>query len=291
MIILCPEKHEASPKSHGFLQTLGIKGMMKKALLVLLIACGSMGLKSQNALEIGAFGGISYYIGDINPGIPFKQIEPAYGLLGRYYTNTRWAFRFNLNMTDLTGDDLVVKHNEDRALNFRTRLYDASLIAEFNFFDYFTGSTRNYISPFIMGGISLFHFTPYDNEGNALRPQGNEGQFATDADGNRIGPAPYSQFGFSIPFGLGVKYSLTKRLGMAIEWRMHKTFTDYIDDISTVYYEDTQAPSGVLFEAGMQRGNRNANDWFSFAGVSLTYKFNLVKRTRCLELDGVQQPW
>lgn len=291
MIILCPEMHEASQQSHGFLQTLGIKGMMKKALLVLLIVCGSMGLKSQNALEIGAFGGVSYYIGDINPGMHFSQIEPAYGVLGRYYTNTRWAFRFNLNMTDLTGDDLVVKHNEERALNFQTRLYDASLIAEFNFFDYFTGSTRNNISPFIMGGVSFFHFTPYDADGNALRPQGNEGQFATDVDGNRIGPAPYAQFGFGIPFGIGVKYSLTKRLGVAFEWRMHKTFTDYIDDISTVYYQDTDAPSGVTFEAGMQRGNRNTNDWFSFTGVSLTYKFNLVKRTRCLELDGVQQPW
>ncbi len=291
MIILCPEKHEASLKNQRLLQSKGNSVMMKKTLLVLLILFGSIGLRAQNALEVGVFGGVSYYIGDINPGMHFKQIEPSYGVLARYYTNTRWAFRFNLNMTDLVGDDLVVKHNVDRALNFQTRLYDASLIAEFNFFDYFTGSSRNYISPFIMGGISLFHFTPYDGNGNALRPQGNEGQFTTDADGNRIGPEPYSQFGFSIPFGIGLKYSLTKRLGVAVEWRMHKTFTDYIDDVSTVYYQETVAPSGVVFEAGMQRGNRNTNDWFNFTGLSLTYKFNLVKRTRCLELDGVQQPW
>lgn len=261
---------------------------MRKLLVILFVTATSLGLCAQNTLEAGIYGGISYYLGDINPSKQFKQIKPAYGALARYNISPRWSFSFAITTTNLIGDDLVVLHNKDRALNFSSRVYDGSILAEFNFFDYFTGSKKNYVSPYIFGGISMFHFTPRTLDGVLLRPQGTEGQFSFNPQDERIGPEPYSPFSFSIPFGVGVKYSLTKRLGMAIEWRMHKTFTDYIDDISTVYYEDTESQSGIEFEQGMQRGDRNTNDWFSFAGVSLTYKFNLIKKAKCLDLDGIQ---
>ncbi len=298
MIILCPEINPTGESQIN--KTKDLKGAlqyMRKGIFILFLTVTSLGLYAQNTLEAGLFGGVSYYLGDINPSQQFKQIEPAYGAVARYNISTRWAFSFAFTTSDLIGDDLVVMHNEDRALNFSSRIYDGSLMAEFNFFDYFTGSKKNYVSPYIFGGISLFHFTPRNLDGVLLRPEGTEGQFAFDSNDERVGPEPYSQFGFSIPFGLGIKYSLTKRLGMTLEWRMHKTFTDYIDDISTVYPENQNVspvpnpnytdPTGN-FSPGMQRGDRNTNDWFSFAGISLTYKFNLIKKANCLDLDGVQ---
>jgi hypothetical protein len=290
MIILCPEINLSGASQQNKTKSQnGTLQYMRKGIFILFLAFASLGLYAQNTLEAGLYGGVSYYIGDINPSQQFKQIKPAYGAVARYNVSMRWAFTFAFTTSDLIGDDLVVLHDEDRALNFSSRIYDGSLMAEFNFFDYFTGSKKNYVSPYIFGGVSFFHFTPRNLNGDLLRPEGTEGQFAVDpATNERIGPEPYSQFGFSIPFGLGVKYSLTKRLGLAVEWRMHKTFTDYIDDISTVYYQETVAPSGLVFAEGMQRGDRNTNDWFSFAGISLTYKFNLIKRANCLDLDGVQ---
>jgi hypothetical protein len=75
---------------------------------------------------------------------------------------------------------------------------------------------------------------------------------------------------------------------------MHKTFTDYIDDVSTTYYlvgsaikPDDQA--GMLSDptrnhfAGMQRGNSKSNDWYSFSGLTVTYKFDLKGRRKCKE--------
>ncbi len=65
-----------------------------------------------------------------------------------------------------------------------------------------------------------------------------------------------------------------------------ETFTDYIDDVSTKYVAVAPAvqpyadPSGN-FDADMQRGDNETNDWFSFAGITLTYKFNLIGKQKC----------
>jgi hypothetical protein len=238
-------------------------------------------------LEVGLFGGLNYYVGDINPARQFSQPEPAYGLIARYNPNTRWAFRASFTMGKLIGDDAVVKFNESRALAFETQVNDFSLIAEFNFFDYFTGSKRDYVTPYIFGGFSVFSFNPKHPDGTDLQSIGTEGQQDIDVNGERLGPAPYNKMSFSIPFGVGVKYSLGKRIGLALEWRMHKTFTDYIDDISTVYAE--LPPSKILpygdptrsFDKGMKRGDSSTNDWFSYAGITLTYKFDLIGKQRC----------
>ena len=40
----------------------------------------------------------------------------------------------------------------------------------------------------------------------------------------------------NIPFGIGGKLSIGKKVGLTVFWEMHKTFTDYLDDISTTYY-------------------------------------------------------
>ena len=110
------------------------------------------------------------------------------------------------------------------------------------------------------------------------------------------GRTPYKTYSFGIPFGLGVKISLARRLGLAVFWEMHKTFTDYLDDVSTTYYMvgstiNKDDPSRLLsdptrsYDPGMERGNPRNNDWYSFSGITLTYKFNLVSRKRCRDLE------
>lgn len=237
-------------------------------------------------MEVGLFGGVNYYIGDINPAKHFSQPEPAFGLIARYNPNTRWTFRASITMGKLIGNDTIVKFNESRQLAFETRVNDFSLIAEFNFFDYFTGSKRDYVTPYIFGGVSVFSFNPKHPDGTDLQSIGTEGQQDTDSNGNRLGPAPYNKFSFSIPFGIGVKYSLGKRVGLAVEWRIHKTFTDYLDDVSTTYAslpvaKQKYGDPGLNFDAGMKRGDESTRDWFSYAGITLTYKFDLRGKQRC----------
>ncbi|MCF8387102.1 MAG: DUF6089 family protein [Bacteroidales bacterium] len=243
--------------------------------------------KSQE-LEVGLFGGGSYYLGDINPGLHFMQSQMAYGLSTRYILNDRLAARLSIYRGNVAGDDAVIKYREERNLNFESPVTDISAVFEFNFLKYYTGSKRNYITPYIFGGVSTFFFNPKAN-GIELKELGTEGQNA-----GFDGRSPYSGTSFAIPFGVGLKYSLTNKIGLGVEWMMHKTFTDYLDDISTTYYlvgqninPDNEAEilsdPTMSFDPYQQRGNKQTNDWFAFFGLSLTYKFDLSGRARCLD--------
>lgn len=232
-------------------------------------------------IEVGATGGVSYYIGDINPKKHFAQSDMALGGVIRYYENLRWAFRLQYSNLKLQASDEKIKYRPERKLAFSSDVNDVSLIAEFNFFDYWTGSNRCFITPYIFGGVSMFHFKTYAPDGRDLQLLQTEG-------------VSYSNISWSIPFGVGVKYSITERLGMTLEWRMHKAFTDYIDDIHGLYPKNDEIVEGVnytdptgLFQEGMQRGNGTSSflgyncDWFGTLGVTLLYKFVLPSKEPC----------
>ncbi len=242
-------------------------------------------MKAQT-MEIGISGGVSYYTGDINPAIPYVYSKPAFGALIRYNINNRWAARFSYTRGGLMGDDLKSKAVEFRNLNFKTHLNDFALVAEFNFWDYFTGSKRNYFTPYLFGGVGIFNFRPKNFDGVDLQKHGTEGQHVGYDDRK-----PYNLWNVSFPFGFGFKYSLSSRLSLGLEWGMRKTFTDYIDDISKTYYTDDDPvsdpitrpwdPDKQLHNEGMQRGNSKSMDWFNVTLLSLTYKFNLYGSKKC----------
>ena len=258
---------------------------MRKIFAIFCISICSLAIQAQT-MEVGLFGGGSYYLGDLNPGMPFIMVKPAYGVVARYNYGTRWAFKLNGFRGKVAGDDAVSKANEVRGVNFESNITDISLSAEFNFFDYFTGSKRDVLTPYIFGGVGFFFYNPVSNGVN-LRDIGTEGQQA-GFDGRK----PYKNLSFDIPFGIGVKYSLNRRLAFTMEWGMRKTFCDYIDDVSKTYYLDgasidpgntEQVLSDPTFahKPYMERGNPKTNDWYNFFGISLTYKFRIFGRRGC----------
>jgi hypothetical protein len=159
---------------------------------------------------------------------------------------------------------------------------------EINFFEFFIGSKLHPVSPYIFGGVSVFFFKPYGNvagQNVELQPLHTEGQ-----------SSPYNLFAFSVPFGIGVKYSVSKLIGIGAEWGMRKSTTDYLDDVSTTYYQNLAGknPASATIEElasdptlshndGMQRGNSRNTDWFSFAGISVTVKIRMLKQEGCLD--------
>lgn len=235
-------------------------------------------------MEVGVAGGLAYYIGDIVPGRHFEQSDFAFGASLRYYQNSRWAFRFQYSNINISASDANSFVRPERGLAFSSKVNDFALLAEFNFFDYMTGgkSRIGKVSPYIFGGLSFFTFNPVHPDGTELQPLKTEG-------------ATYNLYSFSIPFGLGVKYSLGKRIGVTLEWRIHKTFTDYLDDIHGIYPQnDVVGTNGYNYtdpnnnyEPGMQRGHGTAesilvnSDWFSMLGLTISYKFNLPQSKKC----------
>lgn len=266
---------------------------MQKTLISLLILVFSAPLTyAQKSGDFGLLGGVTYYAGDLNPGRPFLMSKPAFGLLYRQNFNSRIALRVHGLRGSVAGDDAVSNADPERNLNFESKLTEAGIQLEINFFDYFIGSKMHPVSPYIFGGPTVFFFKPYGRlpaGKTELQPLKTENQ-----------SKPYNLYAFSGSFGLGVKYSVSKLIGVGAEWGMRKTTTDYLDDISQVYYLDQGKPGFILpteitpemaiasdplqnHNAGMQRGNSRNNDWYSFAGISVTVKIKMLDKESCLD--------
>ena len=263
---------------------------MNKIVLILFLSFFSISNSFSQTIEFGVFGGGSYYLGDLNPGKHFLLTKPAYGIIVRYVINDRLALRINALHGKVAGDDEISKFLESRKLKFESGVTDIGAQFEFNFLNYFTGSKNNFITPYFFGGISILLFNP-KADGHKLQPLGTEGQ-----ENSFEGRKPYSLSSFAIPFGVGVKYSLSNKIGIGFEWGIRKTFTDYLDDVSTTYYLsgsriDPNNPAEYLsdpamdHESLMQRGNSKNNDWCVFTGLTITYKINLSQQKGCSDFQ------
>ena len=277
--------------------------MYRKIRFLLIMSCLAVFAQAKaqfddpKTLELGPHVGMSYYMGDLNPTMPFAQAQLQYGGLVRFNYDNRWTFRFDYSRATVTASDEVIKWRPERGLNFTSKINDFSLVAEFNFIEYYTGNPKKNVSPYIFGGVSVFQYTAFANVNGILVDLSNHKTEYVDPDAKWYEKmfGKTSPIGVSIPFGMGVKFSLSRHRAGTVEWRMQKTFTDYLDDVATVYPEQNQhavytADDGTTYDltdptgnyiAGQQRGNSAFNDWFGMARVSLTWKFNLPDRRGC----------
>lgn len=239
--------------------------------------------------EVGPYGGVSYYLGDLNPGMHYKDSKIAYGALIRYNLNSRWAVKLSGYRGQVSGSSQSNPYLPGKDLSFISPITDISGVAEFNFFEYFTSSKREAFTPYIYAGIGVFFFNPESN-GVQLKSAGTEGQNI-----GYNGRKPYATTAVNLPFGIGVKFSLAKKICVGAFWEMHKTFTDYIDDVSTTYYLKGQdinpndvtallSDPGRNHQPDQMRGNPATKDWYSFSGVFLTYKFNIRSSKKCRDI-------
>ncbi len=207
---------------------------MKKIVFILLVVFSSYGVKAQHH-EIGLFLGTSYYLGDLNNSNQFGMARYNFGLLYRYAVNSRIAVRVAGHYGKIEGDSkLNAKNLQYKNLSFHSVLVDIEGGIEINFLEYVAGSQNHRFTPFIFGGISVFHFNPktyYMGQEYELQPLGTEGQGLTAYTDKK----PYALTSWAIPFGLGLKWSISRRVSLGLEWGLRKTFTDYLDDVSTRY--------------------------------------------------------
>lgn len=271
--------------------------------LILIVLCILPVWANAQHKEVGIFLGGSFYLGDINPKGVFKFTQPAVGVFGRYNMDWHWAARGSVNVGWIKAEDAKSDDPQQirRNLSFRSVVADFTAALELNFLRYRPGDPKTPFTPYIFGGISLFKFNPkadiedstyifggvpYTVEGGsyALQPLGTEGQNTPD---NQLSKYSLTQFAF--PFGMGVKFNGGERLIIGLEWSMRKTFTDFLDDVSGEYTDPIKLAAqngGVAaalsdrtirtasepFQTDRQRGNPKTQDWYSFAGITITYK-------------------
>lgn len=239
--------------------------------------------------EIGAILGTSYYLGDLNTN-HFYQPSAAAGLIIRRNINKRFCYKaeamiINIRSDERESEDIIANN---RGLHFRSIIYDLSGQIEFNFLPYQPGNPLYQWTPFVFTGLSLFHYNPQAEDKNGkwvnLQSLGTEGQ------GSAAYPdrEPYSLTQVAVPIGGGVKIAVNKSFAIILEYSVRKTFSDYLDDVSTTYptaatdistetYEmsdpnyDSSDPSTFPFPYNAERGDPGKKDWYSFAGITLSF--------------------
>ncbi|MBN2165505.1 MAG: outer membrane beta-barrel protein [Marinilabiliaceae bacterium] len=215
---------------------------------------------AQDRIEIGGFLGASYYLGDLNPGTQFKNSHPVFGGIGRYVFSDRVVFRGTALLGQISGsypqDDVLLVEDEFGDTGFSRRILDVAAMVEYNFMSYdhqFVSNTN--FTPYVTFGLANTTYRRYSND------QGF-------GDNKPV-------FVLSLPFGLGVKYKLTKWIRVGAEWTFRKTFVDDLDQTNSDMLIDPTDPYGFN-----EQGSIHNNDWYSFAGVYVT--FNLFRRkTTC----------
>ena len=266
-------------------------------LVLLLAALSASGQVSLGKNEIGFTIGGMNYIGDLNNQSMFGTVNLAYGGMYRLNFDERWSMRIDIDYGHVEGGnpDYIARRN----LSFHSYIFEGALRAEFNFFPFSMRDDHYVWTPYIFAGLGFFAYNPKayftdplsgESDWYELQPLGTEGQ------GSPVAPdrTPYTLKQLAMPFGIGFKYHPSKSFTLSVEYGFRKTWTDYIDDVSTTYVDNEQlayymgeitagladrsseVEPGYVNAAGMKRGDDSLDDWFAYFNVSFTVSLDFI---------------
>ncbi len=185
-------------------------------------------------LDVGIFAGTSYYLGNINTSRHFYSVSPAAGGIIKYAFNDHYSLRTNFSYGQIRGDDLDFENilHQTRNASLVNNFYDFSLQGEFNFQPFRATIFNNPLSTYVTAGLA---YTIIQH------------------------PSDRNLSFLNLPFGAGVKYGISRKVTLGMEWILKKSFTDNIDGVKS--FGQFNSPSLV-----------HNNDWVSLAGFFLTIK-------------------
>lgn len=223
--------------------------------------------------------GTSTYYGDLANSNAYIKANPNVNAALQYFLTNRIGARVELNWFTLAGDDKDANGGGrvERNLSFQSSNFELSAVGMINLF---THGDRFYRRPGIniygFAGIGLLYFNPKatDQLGNSvsLQPLKTEG-------------VAYSLVAPVIPFGLGIRFKVNPMFNLSIEAGFRKTFTDYLDDVSTtypgassfngdaqaIYFSDRRVDPALNGTAGGIRGNSNSLDSYLLLNAKVEY--------------------
>ena len=261
------------------------------------------------SMEAGLNFGPTFFLGDLggNKGYGTKFVKDINlpftkamkGIFATIYPTHWYGLRVGAQYTYLEGSDQIIKpeggpevYRYRRDLDFRSNVWEVYTAIELFPMMFLNKNDEDYLPrlrPYFFAGVGVFHFNPMgsltDNYGVTrwyyLRPLRTEGEGMAEYPGRK----EYALTQMNIPWGGGLKYYVSENVIISLELLYRKTFTDYIDDVSTTYIDpslfdkylspsqaaiakkiyDKVAPGYAPFLPGDQRGNPGNDDaYFSF---------------------------
>ncbi|HMK17862.1 MAG TPA: DUF6089 family protein, partial [Chitinophagaceae bacterium] len=189
--------------------------------------------------------------------------------------------------------DAADHYNRDylktRNLSFKSTIKEVSIGLEASLLDLST----SHFTPYVFGDAVFYHFNPwaYDVSGNKvfLNPLSTEGQGLSQFPEQK----PYKLTQIALGFGFGARYAINENINIGVEMIQRKTFTDYLDDVSSIYvdknvllqakgakavemaYRGDEITGGLPYpNHGDKRGTPSEMDWYYFFGVNFEIKFS-----------------
>ncbi len=265
---------------------------------------------------LGDLGGRNQIGTDFSPVDLDLQATSLGGIIGyRFRFKPKWATTTSFSGGLLRGSDANTKEiiRNSRNLSFRSPVVTFSQRLEFLLYTYEQFGGRYNIPGiraaqeknnqlYIFGGIGGTYFNPQAQLNGSWT---NLADLNTEGQGLTGGPKDYSPFTVSLPVGLGFRWGIDKVYRLGLEFSYVFMLSDYVDDVSGVYYDQAELaaaygpdaaylsnPSVVnqhWFSAGQQRGDDNKDSYLSANLViyrNLTYKPTNYKFGRSPKFKG-----
>jgi hypothetical protein len=211
--------------------------------------------------EVGISVGASNFLGDLGgrdaigtnflKDWEFSMVRFSAQLYHSYYLNPSTTIKTNINYAWVQGDDKLTKEpfRNNRNLNFKSNIYEFNtsiqwlILKEKMGNKYGLRNVRNRkigvkataVGIYVTAGIGVMYFNPmglYQGRWVSLHDLHTEGQ------GLPGGPKQYKRVGVTVPLGIGFRKSFSRQSGIYLEFTQHYTFTDYMDDVSSSYYNN-----------------------------------------------------
>lgn len=281
---------------------ISVKNVLKRQLLISICTCKKIEMRKNiiffliflasasvaQPVRLHILGGVANYGGDIQRTFTLKQANPVISAGGTINITDQLALRGDYSFTHLGADDKLNKPDlRVRNLNFKTIIQELTLMGEYDF----TNLNYKRFTPYVFAGIGVFHFSPYtlDSSGNKVFLVGlsTEGEGLPEYPDRKV----YKKTQFNIPYGAGIKYTLSDDVYAAFEIGFRKLFTDYLDDVSTTYIDrnvllnrkgpqaaelafrgDELKPPLPYPTAGSMRGNSNKNDYYYYGQFRISFR-------------------
>lgn len=244
----------------------------------------------------GTKGNGAPFIKDFN----FRATRLFTGFSYAYYPLEWLSVNGDLHLTGVAGADSLIKEKDrvnhslgrfQRNLSFKSFIYELQATANIYPLQIINPQTTSRFRPYAGTGIGVFHFNPkaeLNGQWYFLQPLHLEGQGFTEYPNRKN----YKLTQVYIPFNIGLQYRINDSYLIGLNAIFRKTFTDYIDDVSTTYIDPSlfdvylSPYQASIAKQLYYRGNKYyatppnpyrgypGNDSYTSVFLSLTYFFN-----------------
>ncbi len=263
LLSLCPNRHSHIPRQTDFMENFR-NNCTKQALTLVFSCCftllavqGTMAQRHEAGISLGG----TNFKGDLSHYPNILATRPGAELFFRYNFNDAVSWRTGVFGGFLYGNDSLSNNQfqQIRAYSFKSTVLELNTVLEYHFLSFLKWRSLDTFSPYLFGGIGGMAYFNTEWEIGESNPHRDQ---APDQAPPLISPV--------IPYGVGIKFLVSPKLILGVEYGTRQTFSDLFDRLSAA---EDNTPKFV-------RDNPFNSDKYYYLSVSLSYRFI---RVRCPE--------